>query len=135
MMTLKEFITDLERETGERLSGSAARALYSQYREHEAEAITGGRDDVDPAIEESKRVSEMLAKPFKVVCETPRYCVHTDGLIGATRHILGGFETREDAESAMQVMYFPEDSSAWIEPRESYKGDFSKPVEDDDFPF
>lgn len=49
MMTVKEFKADMERETGEKMSMAAARVLYSQYREHEAEAIAGGRDDVAEA--------------------------------------------------------------------------------------
>lgn len=44
-MTLSEYKADLERETGAKLSMAAAKALFSQYKEHEAEAIAGGRDD------------------------------------------------------------------------------------------
>jgi hypothetical protein len=45
MMNLKEFKQDYEIETGAKLSADAARALFSQYQEHEAEAVAGGRDD------------------------------------------------------------------------------------------
>lgn len=118
MMTLKEFKADYSRETGAKMSAAGWSALYSQYQEHEAEAIAGGKYEVDPAVEEVRLARIAAAKPFRVMIEMPRYCIHTDGLIGSERWIAGGYDTREEAEAARATMYTPEEASSWVEPRE-----------------
>lgn len=119
MMTLNEFKTDMERESGTKMSASVAKVLHSRYREAEAEAIAGGKYDVDPAIEEARLANIASAKPFRVMIEMPRYCIHTDGLIGSERWIAGGYDTREEAEAARATMYAPEEAGSWVEPREA----------------
>lgn len=72
LMTFKEFKTDYERETGTKMIAAAWRVLYSQYREAEAEAIAGGRDDVPaptPIVRcHSETCYEAIARGAECIC-------------------------------------------------------------------
>lgn len=134
-MTVKEYKHMIFMECGLQLTAAQARIHMAIEAEHEAEAIAGGKYDVDPAIEQERLAKIAAAKPFRVMIEMPRYCIHTDGLIGSSRWVAGGYDTREQAVTARATMYMPDEASSWIEPREPITHPMANVADLDECPF
>lgn len=134
-MTTKDYIKMIQTECGETISVRTAKLMMERDAEHEAEAILGGKYDVDPELEAAREAESVASKPFKIVRETPMYHPSTDGYIGCTRRFMGGYDSREQAETALQAMGFDDEVSMWIEPRKPFVHPLSNPTSLDECPF
>lgn len=103
LMTLEEFKVDYSRETGV-VDGDVLDVLYDRYCEAEAEAIAGGKYDVDPEIAREIQCAAWAKMNFQVRKGYVTYLPYTDAQSVASI-LVGGFNTRDEANNWVHAQY------------------------------
>lgn len=118
-MTVQEYIKMIEVECGEKIDARTAKVMMSRDAEVEAIRRENGAYDVDPEIEEARRVADILAKPVQLYACYIKYCPHTDAINGTGKHLCAGFNSHDEAEAyvASEVAkgHWKEGDDSWPE--------------------
>lgn len=116
-MTIKAYKEMMLLECGMKLTTAEAKLRMSIEEEHEAEAIAGGKYDVDPELLREAQCKAWIQMPFQVRKGYITYHPSTDATSTASI-LVGGFNTRDEASDYVRAQYagfsFDESNEEWF---------------------